>query len=53
LEFRVLTFVGLGIGLCTATFYMVVIREVQLTKEAEEYDAKYKAALGGESKDGS
>ena len=52
LEFRVMTYVGLGLGLCTSTFYMVVIREVALTKEAEECDARYKAALGGTTAEG-
>ena len=41
-----MTYVGLGLGLCTSVFYMVVIREVRLSKEAEECDIKYKAASG-------
>jgi len=51
LEFRIMTFLGLALGLGTSTFYMVTIREVKLQQLAEEYDAKYKEAIGEKSTD--
>ena len=31
-KFRIMTYIGLGLGLCTSTFYMCTIREVKLQK---------------------
>jgi len=45
-EFRVMTFGGLALGIGTSTFYMCSISEVKLQKLAEEYDEKYKEAIG-------
>ena len=40
-DFRIVTFIGLAIGLCTTMFYIVAIREVPLTEAAVECQIKY------------
>ena len=45
-EFRILTIFTLGVGICTSLFYMIVIREVQLTERATVLDVRYKASQG-------
>lgn len=45
-EFRILTIFTLGVGMCTSLFYMIAIREVSLTEQAEECDARYRESQG-------
>ena len=46
LEFRLMTFIGLGIGIITSLFYIVVIREASLTRLAIHYNDKYLNTTG-------
>jgi len=42
-QFRIMMGIVLCGGSCTSLFYMCTIKEVRLTKEADHYDALYKA----------
>ena len=44
--FRLLTIVCLSIGGVTTLFYVFNIAEVRLSREAKEYDTKYKMLTG-------
>ena len=41
-QFRYLCFIALGLGAFSSMFYMFTIKEVRLTQEALEYDAKFR-----------
>ena len=45
-EFRLMTFIGLGIGIVTSLFYIIVIREASLTRLAIQYNAEYLNSTG-------
>ena len=47
LLFRILCFIVIGLGFLTSAFYIYSIDEVRLTKEALEYDQRYKSSVFG------
>ena len=42
MQFRILGFIAVGIGLGASLFYMIIIREVPLRNQASSYDKAYK-----------
>lgn len=50
-QFRILSIMCIGIGMCTNVFYLCLIRENKLSRDALHYDKQYKIFLMGDNYD--